>query len=626
VAVRFLSPLGFLFAAALPVVVVFYLLKRKRVVRVVPSTVLWERFLAETQASAPFQRLRNNLLLWLQLLLVALAVMALTRPYFSGRVGEPGLDILVLDASASMQAKDESPSRFEKAREEVREMIDSLPRGAGGAQQMVVLVAGASTEVRQSATSDRALLRRAVDEAVVTDGPTRLGDALRVADALARNRSGARVHLFSDGAGVDLSEFENLDLNLIYHQVGRRSANAGIVSAEVKPDPEDPSRRAIFAGIANYGTNTLSAPVELSFEGAFLEAKTVTVAPSNTIPVVFIARQAKDGVFTVTLKTKDDLDADNEVRVVSLLPRPQRVLLVTKGNRFLARALAAASPNIEVATVAAYTPEAAARADTVVLDDVAPSAPPSLNTLAVHTVFTNWFDRGFTPVENPQIVDWRNTHPLLRFVSFDNVQAASSYAAATPSWAVSLAETTKGSLLLAGEIGRQRIVWIGFDTLNSTWPLRVSFPIFIANAMDWLSPSARTADQLAVRAGDPFRFSLDDTWGPVGPGASMEVRGPDGKAVQAPINERTREVIFSATGRQGLYKAIRGTNEVVFAVNLLDTRESNVTPREKISMGRRGEVAATKQVSANLERWRWFAAASLLVMLAEWWWFHRRTA
>jgi len=44
---HFLSPLAFFFAATLPVVVVFYLLKRKRVVRLVPSTILWQKYLAE---------------------------------------------------------------------------------------------------------------------------------------------------------------------------------------------------------------------------------------------------------------------------------------------------------------------------------------------------------------------------------------------------------------------------------------------------------------------------------------------------------------------------------------------------------------------------------------------------
>src|SRR5216117_3001277 len=72
----FLAPAAFAFAAAIPVVIVFYLLKRKRVVKLVSSTLLWQKFLAETQASAPFQKLRKNWLLILQLILLALAVLA----------------------------------------------------------------------------------------------------------------------------------------------------------------------------------------------------------------------------------------------------------------------------------------------------------------------------------------------------------------------------------------------------------------------------------------------------------------------------------------------------------------------------------------------------------------------
>ena len=46
---------AFLFALTIPVVVVFYLLKRRRVVRLVSSTLLWQKFPADTQASAPFK-------------------------------------------------------------------------------------------------------------------------------------------------------------------------------------------------------------------------------------------------------------------------------------------------------------------------------------------------------------------------------------------------------------------------------------------------------------------------------------------------------------------------------------------------------------------------------------------
>src|SRR5690349_24030683 len=115
---HFLAPAAFAFAATIPVVIVFYLLKRKRVVKLVSSTFLWQKFLAETQASAPFQKLRRNWLLILQIIMLLLAVMALSRPYFATKSKSSQLRVLILDASASMQATDESPSRFEKARRE----------------------------------------------------------------------------------------------------------------------------------------------------------------------------------------------------------------------------------------------------------------------------------------------------------------------------------------------------------------------------------------------------------------------------------------------------------------------------------------------------------------------------
>src|ERR1044072_9630345 len=97
---NFLSPLAFAFAASIPVVIVFYLLKRKRVMKLVSSTLLWQRFLANTQASSPFQKLRKNWLLYLQILLLALAVLALTRPFFKTTAKPAQLRIIILDAPA----------------------------------------------------------------------------------------------------------------------------------------------------------------------------------------------------------------------------------------------------------------------------------------------------------------------------------------------------------------------------------------------------------------------------------------------------------------------------------------------------------------------------------------------
>ena len=136
---HFLAPLAFAFAAAIPVVIVFYLLKRKRVVKLVSSTLLWQKFLAETQASAPFQKLRKNWLLILQIILLTLAVLALARPYFSTEAKPAQRRVVILDASASMQATDEAPSRFEQARAEALKWVDSLK----DTDEMVIVLAGA---------------------------------------------------------------------------------------------------------------------------------------------------------------------------------------------------------------------------------------------------------------------------------------------------------------------------------------------------------------------------------------------------------------------------------------------------------------------------------------------------
>jgi hypothetical protein len=616
----FLAPLAFFFALSLPAVVVFYLLKRKRVTKLVPSTLLWQKFLAETQASAPFQRLRHNWLLLFQLLLLLLAVLALARPYFSGRIGQGSLQIVVLDASASMQSADEAPNRFEKARTEALKLVDGLDTRRG--QQMVVLVAAAQAEVKQSATSEKSALRRALQSAEVTDSSTRLAEALRVAETLTRNNPASEVHLFSDGAGVDLSEFESKDLPLVFHRIGQRANNLGIVTLDVKANPEDATKRALFTSIANYSAAEADTTVELYFDGQLVETKPVNVAPTNTTPVVFVAAQPRDGVFTVRLTAKDDLATDNEASVISLLPQPVNVLLVTKGNRFLEKALVAAGDKIELTTAPDLT-DPTAKYDLVVLDDVPPAVWPAANVLAIHVANTNWFDGGIGSLETPAIVDWRNTHPLLRFVNFDNVQIAQSLSVKTPAWGVPLVDSPQTPLVLAGELGRQRLLWIGFDTLQSTWPLRISFPIFIANAVDWLNPATAKADQFLVHAGDAFRFPLGDLAGTV---TSASVTAPGAAEKVVPVDPKARELVYGNTARRGIYQVALGTNRLAFAVNLLDAAESNTRPQDQLSVGRRGDIAATKLRQANLEYWRWFAAAALAVLMFEWWWFHRRTA
>ena len=609
---NFLAPAALAFAAALPVVILFYLLKRKRVVKLVSSTLLWQKFLAETQASAPFQRLRKNWLLILQLILLTLAVLALARPFFKTQARPAQLRVVILDASASMQAIDESPSRFERARSEALKWVDSL----ADTDQMVILQAGANTEVKQSATSEKAALRRALQACACSDGPTRLVPALRMAESLVRDQRSAEIHLFSDGAVPELNEFENKALPLIYHRVGKGANNAGITALDVRANPEDARQRAIYGSIANFSSNVVDTEVELRLDDRLLETRPLKIPAGETSPQVFVASQARDGVFTLRLTGQDDLAADNQASIVSLLPKPVKVLLVSRGNRLLEKAFRAVA-NVELATITDLT-DAATGWEFVVLDDVTPTVWPAGNVLAFHVVNTNWLP-GVTRVEAPAIVDWRAAHPLLRYSGFDNVQVMQTLTAKTPSWAVSLADAPQAPLMLAGELGRQRIIWVGFDILESNWPLRVSFPIFIANAVEWLNPANAKGGQLLVKAGDAFRLALSH------PEKSAQITYPGGGTRTLEVNPTANEFVFGDTHKQGIYRLRLGTNDLVFCVDLLDAAESNIKPRDELQLGKYTKVAATTMQRTNLELWRTIAALGLLVLLGEWWFYHRRT-
>jgi Ca-activated chloride channel homolog len=610
---NFLAPAAFGFAAAIPVVVLFYLLKRKRVVRLVSSTVLWQRFVADAQASAPFQKLRKNWLLILQILLLLLVVLALARPYFATKVAPAQLRVVILDASASMQATDETPSRFEKARAEALKWVDSLAIN----DQMVILQAGVNTEVKQSATSEKASLRRAVQACQCSDGPTRLVAALRMAESLVRDQRGAEIHLFSDGAVSDLSEFDNKGLPLIYHEVGKTSENLGITALDVRANPENAQQRAVYCSVANFSSNSVQTELELRLNNSLVETRPVNAAPGEVSPQLFLANQAEDGVFTLRLTGTDALAADNQASIVSLLPKPVKVLLVTRGNRLLEKALRAAA-NVQLATSSDLT-DPAAGFDFVVLDGITPNVWPQGNVLAIHVINTNWFPDA-SRIEGPSIVDWRTAHPLLRYAGLDNVQIAESLAAKAPPWAVSLVDSPQAPLILAGDLGRQRILWIGFDLLESNWPLRISFPIFIANAVEWLNPANAKGGQLLVKAGEAFRLALSR------PETSAVITLPDGNTRNATLDPGATEFVFGDTLKQGVYRVRVGTNETTFCVDLLDAAESNIKPREQLQLGKYSTVTATTRQRTNMELWRTIASLGLLVLLFEWWYYHRRTA
>ncbi|HHK40923.1 MAG TPA: VWA domain-containing protein, partial [Planctomycetaceae bacterium] len=170
-----------------PAIILLYFLKLKRQPLVVPSTYLWRRTLEDLHVNSLWQRLRSNLLLLLQLLIIFLLMGALLRP---GRRGPQLLGhrfIFLIDVSASSQATDVSPSRLEAAKRQVADMIDQMESG----DSAMVVQFSDRAEIVQNYTQQKRPLKERVRALRPTARGSSLREALRVASGLA-NPSSAR--------------------------------------------------------------------------------------------------------------------------------------------------------------------------------------------------------------------------------------------------------------------------------------------------------------------------------------------------------------------------------------------------------------------------------------------------
>ncbi len=214
----FLSPWTALLAAGItvPLLVSLYFLKLRRRQMTVPTTLLWRKAIQDLQVNAPFQKLRRNLLLLLQLLILAALLLAMARPT-TETTARPGQRIaIVIDHSASMNSTDGSPTRLDQARQAALDLIEAMSeggdesedgnghKGVHGANAAMIISFAERARVVQTFTSDITKLRRSVRGIQPTDQRSELGPALQLIAPHAQKTSDGKdslvVYVLTDGA------------------------------------------------------------------------------------------------------------------------------------------------------------------------------------------------------------------------------------------------------------------------------------------------------------------------------------------------------------------------------------------------------------------------------------------
>src|SRR5918993_1524626 len=167
-----------------PSLLVLYFLKLRRREQTVPSTLLWKKAVQDLQVNAPFQKLRRNLLLFLQLLLLLLLLLAFSRPVTNYTPGAGTTSVILIDRSASMGAHDpdlKGKTRLDEAKRRARELVDSMGRNA----QAMVIAFDETAETIMPLSADVPALKRAIDSIQQTDKKSKLKTAYQLAEAQA---------------------------------------------------------------------------------------------------------------------------------------------------------------------------------------------------------------------------------------------------------------------------------------------------------------------------------------------------------------------------------------------------------------------------------------------------------
>jgi len=614
----FATPFFLLFGLLAGPIILMYMLRLRRREIVISSTMLWQKLLRDREANTPWQRLRRNLLLILQLLILTALAFALARPFLPVSSVVSGNVVVLLDGSASMLATDVEPNRFIVAREEVEEMVSDL----GGGDQMTIILVGQTPQVLISAAGDKVAVRQALAGIEAKPVAADWEGALALAAGVSQGFRDSRIVIVSDG-GLPV-ELPLLPAEIIYLPVGISAENMAISALAPGETPLGPE---LFAAVTNYGRTDQQALVSIELDGVLFDSRRVTVPAGDVSNLSWTLPSETTEIAAHISGNQDDyLALDDMSWAVREARAGTRALLVGETNRFLDTALSVL-PGIEIVRAGASfdTDETIEiQYDLLVLDGVPlPEPPPDSDLLIIDPVSSSHSENelfyNVTGVFSKTAVVRVTDSPLNTYVDWSNINILRAKQLESD-WLRPNVMAEDGPLLLAGEQNGRRVAILTFKLQESDLPLQIAFPVLMANITSWLNPGRLFDATPTLRVGDPV---------PVFPRAgatAVIVALPDGNERSIATSDET--VVFDETKQLGLYRVtvrdLEGDRQAgSFAVNLFASAESAIAPAETLALNQLAAETATQNSVGQRELWPWLAALSFAVLFIEWWVFHR---
>ena len=599
---QFLAPFAWAFLLTIPVIILFYLLKQKKQQQMVSSTMLWQKALADTISQTPWQKLRRNLLLFIQLLLALLLVFALTRPFLVREQQAGASFILLVDTSTSMLTKEEGGTRIELAKAEAEKLIKAQSSGT----KFTLIGVGPVPEILSN-QGDRQEVLGKLDGIQPGYQESNLDNTLSLVSALLEKGTMAPVIFYSDG-GVILPEGPVGVKEFQYRRIGTREDNLALGAFSWSDGTDGP---VAMTRIDNYGAEEQEVSVNLLSEGKLLDVQAVKVKLGKP-GYLFWPVPTQTSYLEARLEGNDALEIDNAAWLVLHKDDLSKVLLVTEGNSFLEQVLKL-NPLLEVHKVKPVDyPGVKDKYDLYVLDGFWPEKPPEGQLLAFNPPASSGLIREIkeSVVEKLQPVPEQS---LLNHVSWSDVHVAKSNDVVLPTDGQALLKSGDRTMLAIGKVDRVRAAVFGFDLHQSDLPLRAAFPILIQNLTNWLLPGVNPTET-QVRIGTPWELRVRPQVDEV------NLYQPDGQKIPlAPPFPITKATDKFSPGLYKLEQVSAGENQLSpIAINYLDPQESQVKPIVHLMLGKK-DLNVEVSTKVKWEFWPWLALTALLLLAVEWW-------
>ena len=661
-----------------------YFLKLRRRSMEVSTTLLWKKSIEDLQANAPFQKLRKNILLLLQLVALAMILFALAQPVLDSAAPPPPRSIIMIDTSASMGAGDEkdadgdAQTRIVRAKREAIAFVESLSSGAGtgalgaifgntGADEAMVIAFDNGAEVVQPFTSSKPLLIAAIESLTAGQSSTRLEPAAKTAEPYAASTTvagdgdnvttvaGVPIILWSDGG---LSDRETAQLpsgiTIDYRRVGTGEApNLAITSMQAQRVFDRPDEIEVFVAIQNTDDTPREADVEFAIDGVASRARRVSLPACNsegqpgTGGVVFKLTRSDAAVLSASLVIPsgdtDMLEADNVAWATLAPARRMTVAMVGAPGVFVRKAL----ESMPLASLDQITTEEFAQALSTNAREhevYVVSEWPDAEALPEGPLVGRFLSLGAIPpgdsiaVERAggdgvsAVVRWRRDHPAMRYVDLDPTRILGAPLLSAGERASVLATGSEGPLIFEIDSAGTRSIVVGFDTAKSTWPSEWSFPLFIAQSVRYLGDDLAELASPVARPGEVVRTTV-----PVGITAVRHTTpdgerdtlrpAPDGSVVGGPIAQ-TGVHTLSWEGTPGAQDSVINNRAVrLIAASMQDPLESELESLETIDLSR-AQVRATSRTGDESDGatplWPLLVLLGLVVVMVEWYVYNRK--